>query len=388
VQAIGSLGNYYFGQYEGGQREVVGALRAEEANLLQARALARAHGWWHALMGPMQGLRVLYDHTGRRAERARLVEEVVPELVDPVTDGPLPGREGQWSLVSQYRVRLAREARRWTEAEKLQRITVEWDRQRASTALGLAAGRLSPGQRHAIRTLVASVHELGLIQRELGQPECVQSYKESYELALHIDDPASAATAAFNLGTGYEDLPAIRDLREAEGWYGRSLELRADEDRLGRARTLGQLGLVAYERFREGRGAARPEQELLAHLNTALRLYLEALDLIPQDAIADLAVTHIQLGNIYGDTGDLDRALEHCRRSISYSEAAGDVYGASQTRYNVAVTLAKAGRFADAKEYAAAALRGYQTFGDRAREEVMKTLELIALIDGGRKDSA
>jgi hypothetical protein len=101
---------------------VIGALAAEEANLLHARQLARRHGWWDRITSTMQGLRMLYAHTGRRAEWARLVAEIVPEFVDPQTDGPLPGREEAWSLVTDYRVRLAREMRNWPEAERLQRV--------------------------------------------------------------------------------------------------------------------------------------------------------------------------------------------------------------------------------------------------------------------------
>lgn len=213
----------------------------------------------------------------------------------------------------------------------------------------------------------------------------MDSYTESYKLALRIDDRAAAATAAYKLGSSYVALPAIRDLAEAERWYRRGLELYSKEDRLHRARCLGQLGLVARERFKEARGAERSERELLEHLNAALGLYLEALDLMPKDAITDLAIAHNQLGNIYSAAGDLDRALEHYRKDINYSEAAGDVYGAAQTRYNVALTLAGRGRFADAKEYAVAALRGYQTFGDRAKDEVMETLELIARIEKAQK---
>ena len=76
----------------------------------------------------MQGLRKLYAHTGRRAEWKRLVEEIVPDFVDPETDGPLPGREEQWGLVTEYRVRLAQEERQWAEAERLQTVHVDWDR--------------------------------------------------------------------------------------------------------------------------------------------------------------------------------------------------------------------------------------------------------------------
>jgi hypothetical protein len=59
VEAMGGLGNYYFRQYEQGNRDVVAALRAEEPNLLHARALARRNGWWGCALGTMQGLRQL-----------------------------------------------------------------------------------------------------------------------------------------------------------------------------------------------------------------------------------------------------------------------------------------------------------------------------------------
>jgi len=72
----------------------------------------------------MQGLRQLYAHTGRRAEWARLVEEIVPDFIDPATEGPLPGREEDWGLVTEYRVRLLYEARQWAVAEHLQKICV------------------------------------------------------------------------------------------------------------------------------------------------------------------------------------------------------------------------------------------------------------------------
>ena len=381
AEAMAALGHYHFWRYVDGHSEVVGALHAEEANLLQARSLARAHGWWGALVGTMQGLRMLYHHTGRGAEWRRLVEEIVPQFVDPATGGPLPGPEEYWSLVTEYRVRLAREARQWPEAERLQRTAVEWDRQRASQAVGLSPEKRTSGQRNQLRTLAASLHELGQIRRELGQTECVESYKKAYDLALSIDDQPAAAAAAFNLGTAFESLPAIRDLAEADRWYRRSLELYAEEDKLHRARCLGQLGNVAYERFLEAREATKPKEELLKHLNGAQGLYLESLELTPPDAIADLSVAHHQLGLVYSNAGDVDRALEHYRKDIGYCEAAGDVYGAAQTRANVARTLAGNRRFADAKEYAFAALRGYQSFGDHAKDDVMKTLKLIALIE-------
>jgi tetratricopeptide (TPR) repeat protein len=176
-------------------------------------------------------------------------------------------------------------------------------------------------------------------------------------------------------------VPDLRDPGQAERWYRRSLELREEGDRLGRGKCMGQLGLVAYGRFEEARKAGRPEDEVLRHLNEAARFYHEALNLFPEDALNDLAVTHNQLGNIYDDAGDLERALLYYSESIRYRESAKDVYGAAQTRVNVAVALANSGRFTDALAYAQEALRNYQTFGDRAADKIQKTQGLIAIIE-------
>jgi len=381
VEAMGELGSYYHNQYGAGNRDVIALLTAEEANLLHARQLARANGWWRSVISTMQGLRHLYGHTGRRAEWSRLVQEIVPDFVAPTSDGPLPGREEQWGLVTEYRVRLAREARQWAEAERLQRVRVEWERRRAASALAAPPQALDGAQRNAIRTLAVSLEQLGHVQREQGKAECVAAYEEAIPLYQRIGDQAAEAVAAFNLGHAYMQLPAIRDLAQAERWYRRSLELRAERDRLGRGKCHNQLGAVARERFLEARAANRPEEELLRHLNAAVGFYQQALKLLPPNAVDDLAVAHNQLGNIHDDTGDLDRALPHYRESIRYEEMQGNLYGAAQTRFNVALALRDAGRLTDAREYAAAALRNYQTYGDRAAAEMQQMQGLIDWIE-------
>jgi hypothetical protein len=87
---MGGIGELYHRQYEHGNCGVVSLIQAEEANLLHARRLARQHGWWNPVTGTMQALRALYDQTGRHREWRQVVEEVVPDLVEPATDGPLP----------------------------------------------------------------------------------------------------------------------------------------------------------------------------------------------------------------------------------------------------------------------------------------------------------
>ena len=76
----------------------------------------------------------------------------------------------------------------------------------------------------------------------------------------------------------------------------------------------------------------------------------------------------------------MDRALHHFQESIRYKEAAGNIVGAGETRYNAAGLLAQHGRFSDALLYARAALTDYERFGPRAANRIVQVHELIAAI--------
>lgn len=107
AESMAGLGSYYQREYQGGNRDVIAGLLAQEANLLQARTLARQYGWWNAAVNAMKGLETLYTHTGRLDEWKRLMRELMPELVDPATEEPLPGREGLRDVLSGYAAQLA-----------------------------------------------------------------------------------------------------------------------------------------------------------------------------------------------------------------------------------------------------------------------------------------
>jgi tetratricopeptide (TPR) repeat protein len=381
VGAMGELGNFYANGYQAGRREVLSLLTAEEDNLLAAWRLARAHGWWDRVIAVMQGLRILYDAGGRRATWRRLVNAVVPNLVDPANDGPLDGREDQWGFVTEYRVDLASEERNWSEAERLQRVNVDWHRQRAQPALAVTSDPRGEAHRHAIDSLGTSLQLLGHIQREQGSPTCAAIYREALDLADAIGDTTGKAIYAFNLGHAYNVIADLRDLDEAERLYRRSLDPRAPQDRLGRGGCVAQLGQVAYERFLDAQRARRPAEELACHLAEAARLYEQALAMVPATAVPERGVMHNQLGIIYVTAGDIDRALQHYREDIRYCEQADDIFGAGETRGNVAVALLQAGRPADARVYAEAALANFQTYGNAAADRIQKIEHVIALID-------
>jgi tetratricopeptide (TPR) repeat protein len=381
VVAMGGLGDYYHNQYNQGNRQVLDALMAEEDNLLAAWRLARQNGWWDRVTSAMQGLRMLYGETGRGAAWQRLVEAVKPDLVDPNTDRPLPGREEQWSLFTEYRVLLVLAERNLGAAERLQRLRVDWDRERARDALATVSEQRNDVQRNAIRTLAASVHVLGQIQRENDDPSCAESYREALDLTQAIGDRAGQAVSAFNLGNAYMDVATLRDFDAAENWLRQSLDLFPPGDAGSRGNLLCQLGKLAILRFEEAMEKKQPEDQRLRLLNQAANHCQQALQLFPPTAIAARGVAHNMLGVISDRVGDIDGALHHYQQRIRYCEQAVDVFGAGQTRYNVAITLIQADRIDDARSYAEAALANVQTFGERAAKDIQHAERLLALID-------
>ena len=271
VEAMGELASFYHQQVEEGNRKAIAGLAAEEANLLLARRLARRHGWWGCVISAMQGLDQLYDHRGRRGEWRRLVEEIVPEFVDPSSEQPLPEREQEdWSLVMQYRVHLAQEDRDWVEAERLQLIVAQSDRERAQPALDLPPEELSEEQRNAIRTLAVSLERLGHVCREQERDECAARFEEALELADRIGDRVEAAICAFNLGTSRMIVPGIRDLDRAEHWYRPDSLRRLDPS--GR-KSAGKLHDAAETRFNVAFDLAHAGrlQDALGYARSALR---------------------------------------------------------------------------------------------------------------------
>jgi tetratricopeptide (TPR) repeat protein len=383
THTLAQLSDYYHEQHETGRADTVPALAAEEGNLHHALTLALDAGHWDDATRCLQGLELLYARTGRDGEWARLLTQVTPAFVDPATDDPLPGREDHWNIITEYRVRLAMDARDWPTATRLQTLRIAWNRDRAAAALAAPADQLTRVQQIQIRNLAASLQYLGDILYYQEDPGCLPHYQEALTLAQRIRDTAAESVLATSLGNACLDVPSLRDLDQAQHWHQRSLDLESERNRVGRAKSLGSLGNVAYERFREARAANQPEAVLVGHLNAALDGYQQALDLFPADDAEDLAVAHNQIGIIYRQAGDTRRALDHYQQSIRFKEARGDIYGAGQTRYNIAILLEAGGRPGDALHYARAALHDFERVGPGAAQDATDARAFITELEQG-----
>jgi len=383
ARAYADLGNYYFDQIEwqGRAADVLPALRAEEANLLHALALARTHQHPEIALGCLQGLRKLYALTGRDVEWARLVTDIQGDYLDSATDQPLPGRDDQYGIVMGYRVRIAQNRRDWPTATRLQTAATAGNRRRAAPYLHLPADRLDTTARDRLRGLAASEQDLGYILREQGDPACLDHYWAAHDLCERIGDTTAQAIQASHLGNTYLVVPGLRDLDQAQHWHQRSLDLKPDHNRIGRAAAHGSLANVDFERFLDARDAGAPDTEQLTHLTAALTGYRQALDLLPADHHDYRATAHHQLGITYAEAGDVRQALHHYQQALHHMEARGNTYGAGQTRYAIALLFAGAGRPGDALHYAHAALDNYRIVGPGAADRIALAEQLIQHLD-------
>jgi tetratricopeptide (TPR) repeat protein len=145
---------------------------------------------------------------------------------------------------------------------------------------------------------------------------------------------------------------------------------------------LGQLGALFQQRLLEGIKNKQPPETLLHYYTEAQELFEQSLTIMPKTDINNLAVLHNQLGNLYNLLDDtVTRALDHYQRSIRYYDQLGDVFTAGMVRANTAGALLQAGRGADARSYALAALTNLRQFGSRAAVQVASTERLLAHID-------
>ena len=100
-------------------------------------------------------------------------------LTDAASDGPFPGLEHEWAVLTSYRVAIARQARDWPAAGQLQHALVSWRREWAAAALATPAGNLMTSSAAGSVLWPAVLHDLGQILREQNNPGCLLPYQEA-----------------------------------------------------------------------------------------------------------------------------------------------------------------------------------------------------------------
>ncbi|MER7456627.1 CHAT domain-containing protein [Micromonospora sp. NPDC126480] len=369
---------YLFRMHQNGVRGAVPTLRADESNLLAARELAMTHGWWDLVMWCMRGLNVLLTHDGRRAEWSRLVAELVPGLVDPATGGALGDWPEQWSVLTDYRVKIAGDAGQLREAVELQKLQLAY---RAEPIGALLAARppdhaeLTDEQQTAVHNFAVTLQTMGDLLRFERLPDCVEYYDRATDLFRWLGQQREEAMIAMRLGHAYAQLEPIRNPEVAERHYRRALTLTTAADPF-HADVLSWLGMLRFERYEAALADEAPPEARVRHLLQAARENEQALRVAPADAIPVRARIHQRLGTIYAATDQLEPAFGHVQQALRHWVAVGDHSQAGMARWDLANLLRRHGRPADALAYARAALADLVLAGTR-HDELERLRRLI-----------
>jgi tetratricopeptide (TPR) repeat protein len=387
TKVIAELGELAHGTYERGDRRGVAALVAHEQNLLFANSVTQGRGWWNEFVGTMQGLSTLCVATSRYAEWARLVSEMAPHFIDTTTDLPLQGMDENWPFFTQYRVQIAIAQHNLGEAERLGRLMVQWWRGRldgsfafSSTAEAKASDK---AKWYVVENIARSTQQLAWILCSKQDPDCVSLFEEAISLFQHLGDRYGEAVVAFNIGTAYINIPTLRNLLMAEKWSRRSLELWPQEDRVGCAACLHQIGTISSARFEDANKPGADREYLQQLLAEADRFYNQALEMYPPYDADKISIVHSSLGRLYALV-DPRMSLYHYRESLRYSEGAGLLHRATETRHQIAIVLAGAKRFEDALDYARTALRDSENLQERDSELTAQIIAFIRRIETER----
>lgn len=356
TRAVATLADYHLSTTSTNTGEgIFFMMRMEEANISHALTLARASGQWEAAADCLRCLNFLYDRMGRLSEWRQVVNEVAPDFIDPVSDGPLPGRERHWDSITSYRAQLALKAGDRSTATRLQRAIVAYGREYCANLLS-ADDELTGGQRATLRAFAVSCEHLGYILLEQGDASCLEFCVEALELFQRIGARHEQANLTYLIAMAYRSVPTVRDLGQARRWLNDSLELVERDDVLGRSRRLNELAAVELAQFYDRVDTGAPDSVLQEYITRAFHTLRGAVHIVPTDSLRDASRTHTLFGDLYLITRNTDDALRHYYQALKYAMSDSDRHSAGQVRVKIATILQLEGRFGDGLLYARAGL--------------------------------
>jgi tetratricopeptide (TPR) repeat protein len=384
VAVMADLGEEAKHHYLRGDRAVVESLALYEMNLLHAYRVAIRQEWWSLVVSTMQGIQMLYQHKARWNDWRSLLRQAIPYFIEPATNEAIPGKEKEWFRVTEYRIVLAYEDERFDIAEPLARLMVTHSKQKTGTALLKLRHEWTVDEAQDISDLDTALDLLGLSLRELKNSECVEIFKQGFELSLKRGDVSGCWVSAFNLGIAFQDV--VQNYDEAERWYRESLRRRRPEDKLGQSRCLNQLSIIEYRRVVDSAQNGENEGIQREHLEKSKAYCEEAYALCPKDAPAEMAAILHQSGMIHATRGEFDIAMKRWHASIKLEQEYRDnKYRAGMTRQEIAKVLLYGGKLEEAHEWASVALKDFSSYGGgRAQAKVQETEQLLLTIGRSR----
>lgn len=371
--------------YEAGHRDEISSFMREEQNMLAAFSLARENRLFLACLQLLHALGSFYKDTGRLTSVEPLLAQITADVVNPRDDGPRVGLEKEWSGVTEYRVRLAGSS---DEALRLSLLRLQFHHKQAAPYLSLPSEFLNEEQRYSIRDLAVAVEQVGNVFFQRENSECLELYGRSLSLYETAQEIQAQAVICLKIAQ-YFGSPKVRRFDYQQSWLLRSLHLRPESDRIGRARCLERLASLSFDDYLTATDANSPREGRFDSLNISIELFDQSLGLLSEDAILERARANFGLGR---SLRELTRftpheprlvrtALGHYLEAIRGFETMNDAFHAGSCRLEAAPMLANCGRIDDAREYARAALMDFEKFEGGSREWADAARSILNQID-------
>ena len=355
-----------------GDTEVIGVLGGGGGQpAARPPAWPSTHHWHDLILGPMQGLRTLYEphRAGHRMAAAR--RRAHPRAHRPRHRRPPPrprramGHAHQ--LPGPHRPGRPRLGRRPETPRRRHRLATA-SRPPPPSPSPPTNSTTSSATRSA--TSRSALRELGQILREQDDPGCVQPYHEAMELFQRIGDRRARSHRRAQPRARLQGHP-----RPARPRPGRALvparPRAARRARHPRPRTRSSASSATSPTSGSTTPGppGHPRNSCSGTSTTRPAPTTRNSACSPTTRSTSSPSTHHALGDIYGDAGDTDRPRALPTRPSTTASARTTATAPAGPGYNAAVTLANAGRRHDALLYARAALRDYRTPRPRRRRQ-------------------
>jgi tetratricopeptide (TPR) repeat protein len=359
------------------------ALLLEESNLRYALKLSLELEFWLGVMTLMHGLEDVYTTLRRNpAEWQRIVHEVTAIVTDPASDRSKPGREFGWRAVTEYRMRMARAANRYDEAQRLAELLVAYHREMAEPHL---AATSNPREgREEIHNLSTALESLGTYMAHQHSDNCLPPIVEALQLAIKVDDRRQAASCAQSIGWVYREVPQLCDYDQSLAFFMRAYELVPDDD----AALLGKI-LVLIGSVFVAKGDLAADRQSSAELYAqAGGVYVRALEILPDYVLESKAEASINLGSLLLKANALKEAEPHLRKGIEWARTSDAIAFEAAGLVNLASLFLAAGRHEHTIEFAKAARNVAARMGERGQDIEIMALQLLTQLKTAQRANA
>ncbi|WP_066364311.1 CHAT domain-containing protein [Herbidospora mongoliensis] len=376
VAEYDGYGHALFANVVMGSPELKSLIAIEEPQLLSARTLALAGPAPEAAIGPMQALRLLYEHQGRTGSWAGLLADLVPGLLSPDTFLPHDHLaftdDANLVILAGYGAALA-SIRHGGERAAQVREAFRRGRSGEGQPRNTAVGLLDSTDLADLVRVADIAHSIGDVVLEARGLVSIGHW--------HLNQQDAGAREEFHAFGHFQEALGLAGDRDSD-LAALALQGLAST----RMQTMERLmaehvrRLVDEGVLKPGRITVDLTKEAAAAVTDAGRYYELALGQLGDRADRG-AILH-QIGTIHEMRGDFDRALARFQEAIALHVAASDRFKAAVSRAAVAYLLARAGRDADARTYGGAALEQLSALPG-GEEEVTRLRSLLASLESG-----